>query len=365
MKVAVRVDGGPNIGMGHIQRCLALSSQLREKGAEILFVSKKDETIKKKIKQEGFKIIALNDNIDLGEDLKDTINAIKANRVDTVITDSYAIDEYYLTEIKKIVPLLVSIDDLAKISFPSDIVINQNIYAKNLNYRSLIGKTKFLLGPKYALLREEFSNLGKRKINEKVKNILITSGGSDSFNLTPRILKVLDRISQDFKITMVIGPFFKNIAEIEKTIKEIDKKAELIYDSYRMSKIMFASDLTITGGGTTLYELAATGVPALAYCLADNQEKNIKGMSGTGTLINMGWGNKLDKEAFRKEVSKLADRQILRKRMSRKGQELVDGKGSWRVSKVIMGNFLERQPAVYPKEEAKVKLRKIKIDTGY
>ena len=107
---------------------------------------------------------------------------------------------------------------------------------------------------------------------------------------------------------------------------------------------MLASDLAIAGGGTTLYELAATGTPTFAFCLADNQGRNIKGMSGTGTLINMGWGNKFDKEAFRKEVSKLADRQILRKRMSRKGQELVDGKGNLRVSKVIMGSFLERQP---------------------
>jgi len=44
-----------------------------------------------------------------------------------MITDSYAIDKHYLAEIKRIVPLLVSIDDLANISFPSDIVINQNI----------------------------------------------------------------------------------------------------------------------------------------------------------------------------------------------------------------------------------------------
>ncbi len=339
MKVAIRTDGGPNIGMGHIQRCLALSSQLREKGAEILFVSKKDETIEKKIKEEGFEAITLKDNISLEEDLKDTINALKVHRVNVVITDSYTIDEHYLAEIKKVVPFLVSIDDLAKISFPSDIVINQNIYAKELNYHSPTGRTKFLLGPEYALLREEFSNPGKRRINEKVKNILITLGGSDFFNLTPKILKILNRISQDFKITVVVGSFFKNIGEIGKAAKEINKEVELIYNSHKMTEIMLASDLAITGGGTTLYELAATGTPALAFCLAENQLRNIKGMAEVGTLINMGWRNNWTKEKFYEKIDKLIDNHILRRRLSKSGQELVDKKGSQRVAKSILRNF--------------------------
>jgi len=82
IKIAVRVDGGQNIGMGHIQRCLALSSQPKKNGAEILFIFKKDEAIKKRIKQEGFEVMGLKDNIDLKVDLKDTLNAIKAYTVD-------------------------------------------------------------------------------------------------------------------------------------------------------------------------------------------------------------------------------------------------------------------------------------------
>lgn len=339
MKVAVRADGGPNIGMGHVQRCLTLSSELKKNGAGVLFISKKDETIEKKIKQEEFEVIALKDNIDLKEDLKNTINAIKTHRVNAVITDSYAVNEYYLTEIKKTVPLLVSIDDLAKISFPSDIVINQNVYAKDLDYHSSTGRTKFLLGPKYALLREEFSNLSKRKINEKVKNILITLGGSDSFNLTPKILKVLDRISRNFKITVVVGPFFKNVPEIEKTAEEINKNVELIYNSYEMSRIMLASDLAITGGGTTLYELAAAGTPALAFYLAENQLRNVQGMAEVGTLVNMGWGNNWTQKKFYEKIDELTGNHVLRERMSKSGQELVDKKGSQRAVNSILRYF--------------------------
>lgn len=339
MKVAVRTDGGPNVGMGHIQRCLALSSQLRKKGAEILFVSKEEEAVKKKIEQEGFEVITLKDNIDSKEDLKNTINAIKTYRADVVITDSYTIDEHYLTEIKKIVPILVSIDDLGEFAFPSDIVINQNIYAQDLDYHSSTGRPKFLLGSEYALLREEFSNPGKRKINEKVKNIFITLGGADPFNLTSKVLKILDKINQDFKITVVMGPFFKNISEIKKSAKEINKKVELIYDSHKMSKIMLASDLAITGGGTTLYELATTGTPVLAFCLADNQHRNIREMAKAGTVIDIGWGNEWQGERLCNEINELMNNYSVRAKMSKLGQELVDGKGSLRASEIIIGNL--------------------------
>lgn len=337
-KIAIRADGEREIGLGHIQRCLALSSQLQREGVEVLFITRRNDIVKEQVEQEGFGVAELKDNLNLEEDSEHTIEIIKTNKVDVLVTDSYEFDEKYLTEVKKKVRLLVSIDDLAEIVFPSDIVMNQNIYAKDLKYRSSTGKTKFILGPQYALLRKEFSNLGKRKISEKVQNILITLGGSDPFNLTPKILNVLDKIEGDFSITVVIGHFFNNIPEIEDMIKNINKKVKIVYNLTRMASLMLSSDLAITGGGTTLYELAATGTPGLAFCLADNQIKNIKGMAEACTIIEMGWGNKLEEGKFYKEINKLIDNYLLRKKMSKLGQELVDRKGSWRVCKVILEN---------------------------
>lgn len=334
-RIAIRADGGPNIGLGHIQRCLALSNQLQKEGMEVLFIAKRNKVVKEKIEQKSFEVVELKDNLNLEEDSRYTIEIVKTNKIDILITDSYEFDEKYLTKTKKNIKMLVSIDDLSKITFPSEIVINQNIYAKDLEYRSLTGKTEFLLGPRYALLREEFTNLGERKINKKVQNILLTLGGSDLFNLTPKILNVLDRIKGDFSITVVIGHFFNNISEIENTIKKMNKKVELIYNCSQMANLMLTCDLAITGGGTTLYELAATGTPALAFCLADNQVKNIKGIAEAGTLIDIGWGDEWEEENFYKEISELINSYLLRKKMSKSGQELVDGKGCQRAARNI------------------------------
>lgn len=342
-KIAIRADGGSKIGLGHIQRCLALSSQLQKRGMEIHFITKRNSVVKEKIEQGGFEVVELERNLNLEEDLKYITEILESNEIGVLITDSYEFDEKYLIEVKKSVELLVSIDDLAEIAFPSDIVINQNIYAKELNYPSLTGKTKFLLGPQYTLLREEFANLGKRKINEKVQKVLVTLGGSDPFNLTPKILNVLDTIEEDFNITAVIGHFFNNVSEMERIIKKMSKKAELIYSSSEMANLMVSSDLAITGGGTTLYELAATGTPALAFCLADNQVKNVKGMAKAGTVIDIKWGNKWKVENFYKEISELINSHLLRVKMSKSGQKLLDGKGGKKISEIILREFREKK----------------------
>ena len=337
MKIAIRADGGINIGMGHIQRCLALAQQLKKKkGAGVIFIFQKNEIVKEKIEKEGFKGIELKKRISLKEDLGETSKIIEERNIDILITDSYKFNQDYLVEIKKKTPFLISIDDLGKFPFPSDIVINQNVYAQELNCRSLNGKTKFLLGPNYALLREEFINVKERGIKERVQNILITLGGADIFNLTPKLLKALDKTEKNFNITVIIGPFFKNLSEIKKMIKKMKKKVNLVINSSSISKLMLSSDLAISGGGITLYELAATGTPTLSFCLANNQLKSIEGMEKKSVTVNLGWGNKFDKEKFRQNFSALCNNFNLRRRMSQKGQKLVDGKGVQRVTNLIL-----------------------------
>ena len=82
MKVAIRADGGENIGMGHIERCLALSRQLKKKNAEVIFVFQKNKKIKERIEKEGFWGTELKEKIDLKGDLRGTSKIIKEENID-------------------------------------------------------------------------------------------------------------------------------------------------------------------------------------------------------------------------------------------------------------------------------------------
>ena len=61
LKIGIRVDGGYNIGLGHIERCLALANQLKKKGAEIFFICKENRHIKNKVEQKSFTLLELKD----------------------------------------------------------------------------------------------------------------------------------------------------------------------------------------------------------------------------------------------------------------------------------------------------------------
>lgn len=335
VKIGIRADGGPNIGIGHIERCLTLSQQLRKDGAEIFFITKRNKSVSEKIRAEGFDILEFSPDLNLVEDLRYTLHKLNIKRAKIAITDSYAIEEYYLNQLAALTEL-ITIDDFASFSFPSDIVINQNIYADKLKYRSLTSKTKFLLGPKFALLRPEYSNLERRKIESKIKKILITLGGADFHNLTPRILEVLGAIDQDFSITIMIGTFFTSQRQIMKAMQKFQSKTiRLIRFKNEFHKILFEHDLAITGGGTTTYALAATGTPALSFRLANNQKQNIQSLANYGTLIDLGWGNKLDKTRLKKLVINLMENFHLRQKMAQLGQMLVDGQGVKRICSII------------------------------
>ena len=111
------------------------------------------------------------------------------------------------------------IDDIAHLDhYVADIILNQNINAKELSYSCELG-SKLLLGTDYVLLRDEFltyKNL-KRESPKVAKKILITMGGSDPDNMSLNILESLNQISiKGLEIKVVVGPNNLHLQSLKK-----------------------------------------------------------------------------------------------------------------------------------------------------
>ena len=86
-------------------------------------------------------------------------------------------------------------------------------------------------------------------------------GGSDTYCITPKIVKSLDKIKQDFKITVIVGSAFKCWDEINKTKRKLKKKIKILYDVEKISLEMKKHDIAITAAGNSMIEIMTIGIP--------------------------------------------------------------------------------------------------------
>lgn len=334
--ILFRVDASPQIGLGHLMRCLTLASAFKKAGKECIFISKNySESIIKKIIEYGYIVELIPVKTDLEEDLELIIKKVAKYQPRIIITDSYNIDEIYLRKLKELKKFLITIDDMALIHFASDIIINQNLGITASDY-SKERYSKLLLGPKYAIIREEIKlkHQIKRQINIDVRNILVTMGGADIDNQTNKVITAINRIKSKIRVTIVVGPSCPYEKELRKIVAN-NNKFILKTDVKNMSDLMMEADIAISGGGTTCWELACLGLPSIIIILAKNQFRNVEELSKKGIFIKLGYYKNVSCKEIELAVIDLIMDIEKRNEMSIKGKKLVDGQGVKRILKEI------------------------------
>lgn len=265
MKIGIRADGGCEIGLGHVMRCLALAEELK-KYSDVFFICRTDEPLSTKysaginlIKKNNFNIKFIDE-----KSIKEDIIKIKA---DCIITDSYDVDEEYFNILKKNFKFSGCFDDENICTFFNvDFLINQNFYGQDLDYK-VNDNTIMMLGSKFVILRDEFrKNNHKKVIRKEIKNIMVTVGGSDNNNNTEKIIKQFE--NSDYVLNIVIGNGFNNTNILEKYKSD---KVILHYDA-NMKELMNQCDICISSCGSTIYELISLGVPLIGIKVIDNQD---------------------------------------------------------------------------------------------
>ena len=82
--------------------------------------------------------------------------------------------------------------------------------------------------------------------------------------------------------------------------------AVLHINEHNMSALMQKCDIAISAAGSTLYELCATGIPAITYTLADNQLIAAEQFDKQGIMLSA--GDCRDDEGFIVRLEKLLDK---------------------------------------------------------
>ncbi len=342
----IRADSAARIGTGHIMRCIALAQAWQGAGGKVAFLSYcESEILRQRIREQGFDFIPIERPHPDPGDMEKTLHLLAQYKLNIssvwVALDGYHFTPGYQKTVRDKGYKLLIIDDYNHLSdYHADILLNQNINARELDY-SCDEDTIKLLGCKYTLLRREFLNCKYRKLEtpDKVRNILVTLGGADSDNVTLKVIKALNMIGDsDLDVKIVIGPANQHIKSLKKELAFSLFSYELLSSVKDMTRLMVWADATVSAGGSTCWELAFMGVPTVILILAENQTGISAGLAEKKVATDIGWHNNITPEGLTHALNEFLEDYPKRKAFFENGKKLVDGKGVQRVVSKMMGH---------------------------
>ncbi|MGB5793121.1 UDP-2,4-diacetamido-2,4,6-trideoxy-beta-L-altropyranose hydrolase [Poseidonibacter sp.] len=281
MNICILTEGGKNFGFGHITRCLSISEGFQKRNLHPKFIVNGDSSLNSILKN-------INHIIINWETLPEEL-FVNLENCNLLIIDSIEISDKLMLKITELNLFIVMIDDYnRKGILKKGMIVDWTILAEEKNFHKTCDTIAYLLGSKYTPLRKEFNIDYKRKINSKINNILISFGGSDVKNMTPKILKFLNTEYSNIKKTIIVGSGFSNVDQINK---ECNKNTKIIREAtaQEMCQEIITADIAIASGGQTLYELARLNLPTITITLVDNQIDDIKGWEEACSYYNAGW----------------------------------------------------------------------------
>ncbi len=335
--LVVRTDGGPNIGGGHVMRCLALAQAWSDAGGRVGFCAAiLSPSLRQRLACENFDVFEIGAAAGAAGDADATVAAAAALGASSVVVDGYHLPADYRRRLRQAGLKVAALDDNGERGrYPDDLVINQNRHAAPELYRERASHTRLLLGTDYALLRREFRNWRgpSRSFPAAARRVLVTLGAADPDNVTSDVVACLgSALSAATEVVVLVGGSNPHADAIGVRAQRLPA-CRLIHDAAdEMPDLMAAADLAVCAGGSTMWEMACMGVPFIAVVIADNQRAAVQAMARDGYPT-------LDRETVGRDlpgiVTALAASSGRRRELSYTGRRLVDGKGVERVCAVL------------------------------
>ncbi|MBI5643507.1 MAG: hypothetical protein HY954_08545 [Deltaproteobacteria bacterium] len=327
MRHVISIEASHARGMGHLYRGMNLARALKDAGDSVAAVINRDARSEEILRREGLDFETVESYASapgwekpiIGKHRPDTwIN----DRLDTDLMHSRAVIAEGIT--------LFAIDDhgegaaLAKCNFLA------------MDLRPVKKAQNAFYGPEYMILSPSIKRYRRERAFNGLPKILVTLGGSDTYGVTPRVVNALKGVSPGFKLTVIAGPNFRHMEGLLEAIRDI-KDAQILREVPDMIAVMDGADLMICGGGVTLFEAAAIGVPCLAIANEPHEVPTINWFSENGFGVSLGFHKERFEETLSLKLERLLDNETILNGMSRKGKSLVDGDGLERVVGVIRG----------------------------
>ena len=325
MKLFIRTQASPAIGVGHFMRCLAIAEEARAQGVGVAFLMESlDAPLCRRLDDLGIPLTLMPHPLGSAEDAEAVAALVDG---EWLIVDSYQANGDYLTTLHARTKLLV-MDDLAQVDpLPCRIVVNAALSAETLPYGRIAPDALRLLGPAYAPIRREFRAVSAVKSTRTTISVMF--GGSDPFDMTAKVAMALRVAIPDAGIRLLVGPANPRRQDLLAQAEGDDAFAVFV-DPPSVADVLAGSDLVVTAAGGSVNEIAAMGLAALAVIVADNQAIWLTACPFPVIDARQGLPG-----AFAGQVKGLVDDVETRRAIAEAAHRLIDGEGVERILAAI------------------------------
>ncbi|MEJ0023106.1 MAG: UDP-2,4-diacetamido-2,4,6-trideoxy-beta-L-altropyranose hydrolase [Alphaproteobacteria bacterium] len=334
----LRADAGGLLGSGHVMRSLALGEAWVDAGGACILASVSlPQTLEARVSEgRGFLVRRIAAEAWSKADAAAVSALAKQFSARAVVADSYLYNAGYLAALKDQGVCVTAIDDLARLAtYPCNVLVNPNLAGEEALYAGKAENVRRLLGPRYVMLRREFSRhrASVRSIATVAHKLLVTFGGvdpKDGGGLALQALAMTPNLDVDF----VIGAANARADDLAAKAAALPN-VRIIRDARDMAARIMECEMILSAGGTTVWEAAALGAPMMLAAAAPEEANAAVRLAKGGLALFLGEIEALTPNALGAALNDFAGDMAARARSSVLGRELVDGFGAERVVEAI------------------------------
>lgn len=331
--ILFRVDGTSQTGWERLSRCLIYAAALQRRRRPTYFLSQLEPSyLGMGIKRTGNDWLEADAPAGSEEDLAETIQEIRRLNPAAVVVDAPEVSEEYLQELVSTGVLVVSLDSLAQIRFPSQLIINPMLGPGRESYEFSPG-TQLLLGARYSLVRSEIRRLRPIRAQEPAQpsestyRALIALGDDDPNSQAGKLAQMLLNVPRVEKVDIAVRPQHPELEQLQALAATIPDRLEIATEPAEFTARISRAHFAITSGSNWSIELACVGVPQLIIVQKEIHWPTAQRLEDEGAATCLGWHENVSANTIRQAIGTLLSDPLERQAMARCARMLIDGRG--------------------------------------
>ena len=310
LRVLFRAPAGARRGFGHLVRCLSLARAL---GVRPLIALRGSGDAADVALALGAELVAA-----------PTRRTLRALAPDVVVIDDpvAASARRWIAAARRAGAIVVTIHDLGIGAPEGDIVIDGSATRAARGPKG----SQSLSGSRFALLDPRIEDYKNNPSSRVSKRVVISLGGGPHADTADAIAGAITAADPRAEVRIVAGFVTPN--------RPGRSRVRWTTSTNGLAPELANADVAIVGGGMSLYEACAMGVPAVALPVVAGQTPTVRAFALRGAAIAMPAGSRAQQAAD--AAVKLLNNPRQRAALARRSTQLVDGRGALRAAAAVV-----------------------------